>query len=289
MPKEYQRAKVVLQLISVGRSELETLFLTKETKLVQKDNTILADNGTQKIRLPVETLSHIVVTCQSTLSTSLISLCGAYGIRISFFDYYGWYKGSFEPVERNSSGETAVRQAICATGESGLDLAKDIVAAAIKNSCDNLRYYFYRHNENLKVSIDYLDNIKSKIIHAKTKEELMGFEGLARRTYLESWKIVDEKLDFGKRVKRPPNNQVNCLISFINSLCYSSMKHELAKTHLLDTISFLHAPSEARSSLSLDLTEPFKPLITDVIIWKTVRNGELKTIGLNIRLTMYAC
>src|SRR3546814_2403466 len=83
--------------------------------------------------------------------------------------------------------------------------------------------------------------------------ELMGCEGIARRTYLEAWPLIDERLSFGTRVKRPPNNPINCLISFLNGMTYAAVRHEIAKTHLNETLSFLHAPSSARSSLSLDL------------------------------------
>src|SRR3546814_20645501 len=41
------------------------------------------------------------------------------------------------------------------------------------------------------------------------------------------------------------------------------------------TLSFLHAPSSARSSLSLDLAEPFKPCLTDSIIFKALKKKML--------------
>src|SRR3546814_3271770 len=105
--------------------------------------------------------------------------------------------------------------------------------------------------------------------------ELMGCEGIARRTYLEAWPLIDERLSFGTRVKRPPNNPINCLISFLNGMTYAAVRHEIAKTHLNETLSFLHAPSSARSSLSLDLAEPFKPCLTDRIIFKAIKQQML--------------
>lgn len=60
-----------------------------------------------------------------------------------------------------------------------------------------------------------------------------------------------------KRVKRPPDNPINALISFGNSLLYSKTITQIYHTHLNQSISFLHEPSEGRFSLSLDLAEAF--------------------------------
>jgi CRISPR-associated protein Cas1 len=48
---------------------------------------------------------------------------------------------------------------------------------------------------------------------------------------------------------------------------YSVILSEIYKTHLEPTISYLHEPSERRFSLSLDISEIFKPLIVDMVIF----------------------
>ena len=69
-----------------------------------------------------------------------------------------------------------------------------------------------------------------------------------------------------KRVKRPPDNPLNAMISFGNSLLYTKTITAIYNTHLDQRISFLHEPSEGRFSLSLDISEVFKP----VIVFKTI-------------------
>ena len=53
-------------------------------------------------------------------------------------------------------------------------------------------------------------------------------------------------------------------------------RNEIAKTHLDDSISFLHSPREARHSLALDLSEIFKPAICDTLIFETVLRNRLQ-------------
>lgn len=68
---------------------------------------------------------------------------------------------------------------------------------------------------------------------------------------------------------------INCLISFGNSLLYTNTLSEIYHTQLNPTISYLHEPSERRFSLSLDLSEIFKPILVDRIIFKLVNNRML--------------
>jgi CRISPR-associated protein Cas1 len=68
---------------------------------------------------------------------------------------------------------------------------------------------------------------------------------------------------------------MNALISFGNSLIYSTTLSEIYHTQLNPTISFLHEPFVRRFSLSLDIAEIFKPIIADRIIFKLVRKNML--------------
>ena len=111
---------------------------------------------------------------------------------------------------------------------------------------------------------------------AKSAAELMGFEGNARGWYYQSWAAIDPRLDFVPRKKRPPNNPINCLISWFNGLAYAMTRNEIGKTHLDDSISFLHSPRASRHSLALDLSEIFKPAICDTLVFELVLRNRIE-------------
>jgi CRISPR-associated protein Cas1 len=69
---------------------------------------------------------------------------------------------------------------------------------------------------------------------------------------------------------------INCLISFGNSLLYTTVLTEIYHTQLNPTVSFLHEPGERRYSLALDLSEVFKPVITDRVIFNLANNRLIK-------------
>ncbi|MCJ8342418.1 MAG: CRISPR-associated endonuclease Cas1 [Cetobacterium sp.] len=106
----------------------------------------------------------------------------------------------------------------------------------------NVKYYKNR-GRDLEKEILEIEYLKNKIKETKDTKELMGIEGNIRKIYYDSWnKIFNKDVEFEKRVKRPPDNMVNTLISFINILVYTAVLSEIYKTQLNPTISFLHSP-----------------------------------------------
>ena len=79
-----------------------------------------------------------------------------------------------------------------------------------------------------------------------------------------------------KKKKRPPDNPINAMISFGNSLLYTKTISAIYRTHLDQRISFLHEPSEGRFSLSLDISEVFKPIIVYKTIFDLINNKKIQ-------------
>lgn len=106
---------------------------------------------------------------------------------------------------------------------------------------------------------------------------LMSIEGeLWMRFYNDFQYFLPEDFVMNKRVKRPPDNPINALISFGNTLLYTKTISAIYRTHLDQRISFLHEPSEGRFSLSLDLSEVFKPIIVYRTIFDLVNNRKVQ-------------
>ena len=73
----------------------------------------------------------------------------------------------------------------------------------------------------------------------------------------------------------PPDNMINSLISFVNTLIYTKVLSEIYHTQLNPTISYLHEPGVRRFSLSLDIAEVFKPLIGDRLIFSLLNRKQI--------------
>lgn len=251
---------------------METLYITKDAKLSRKDSTLVVhQNGAAKRRFPINALRHVVIAGEAGLTTSLLGLFGRGGVRVTVLDWHGNVTGSFEPFGAPAAGVIRKAQAHhVQDGKLRLELAQEFVLGAMANIRANLRYRSYRGTPGLEPVLARMEHLEQSARDAPSVEALMGAEGNVRASYYEAWPLIDNRLAFGPRKRRPPNNQVNCLISWFNGLIYSITRHEIAKTHLDNALSFLHAATEARHSLALDLSEPFKPVVVDTLIFELI-------------------
>lgn len=249
---------------------METLYVNRDAKLAREDMTLVVTTDTGKRRVPVKTLRQVVILGEAGLTTSVLNLLGRSDVRVTVLDWHGNVTGSYEPAGSPAAGRVRLAQARAVLDPSArLVLARAFVDGAVGNILANLRYRAYRGGgEALRATIEEIEGRRVVIASVEDIPALMGVEGLVRAAYYAAWQSIDTRLDFGRRVRRPPNNRVNCLISWFNGLAYNAVRTEIAKSHLDDCLSFLHSPQQARASLALDLAEVFKPAICDTLIFE---------------------
>ncbi len=252
------------------------LYITKNGILRRKQNTIyfIRKNEEGKIEkriIPIEKIYTIYAHGRISFTSGVVSYLAKYEVPIHFFNKYGFYEGSFYPRERLVSGDLLVKQVkYYLDTEKRIYIAKEIMKGCISNIIKNLQYY-ERTKGELKNEIENTKLLFSKINMQNTIQKIMAIEGNVWDIYYQSFnKIFPKEFHFNKRSRRPPENMINCLISFGNSLVYSTVLTEIYNTQLNPTISYLHEPFERRFSLALDIAEIFKPLLVDRVIFKLI-------------------
>ncbi|NLY76939.1 MAG: type I-B CRISPR-associated endonuclease Cas1 [Tissierellia bacterium] len=255
----------------------ETFYIFKDGDLRRKDNNVVIIDfeGNEK-NLKAEVTDEIYLFGEVSLNTKLLNFLSQKGIILHVFNYYGFYSGSYYPRETNISGYLVVEQAKCYIDYNRrLCLAKEVLKTAVYNIYRNLRYYNGR-GIDLEQPMKEIKIMSNKIDYGNSINEIMGVEGNIRKIYYSAWNdIVKQDINFQKRVKRPPDNMINTLISFINSLIYTTVLSEIYKTQLNPTISFLHEPRTKRFSLCLDIAEIFKPLLGDRMIFSMLNKNQI--------------
>lgn len=255
----------------------QSYYLYKSGRLQRKDNTlkIVYKDNTKK-SIPVERVDDIYVMTEFDFNTSLLNFLSQFGINIHFFNYYGFYTGTYYPKELLVSGKLLIKQVEHYNDkEKRLNIAKAFIEAASYNIYRNLTYYNNR-GKDLKDYMKEIDFLRKQIKLCKDVPELMGIEGNIRKVYYDSWNIIiNQDIAFEKRVKNPPDNAINSLISYVNTIIYTRVLSEIYKTQLNPTISYLHEPSERRFSLCLDIAEIFKPIIADRLIFSMLNKRQI--------------
>ena len=255
----------------------ESYYIYSAGNLTQKDNTLRFTDFNGQIRdLPIENIKEIYIMDEITITSKLLNLFSKYGILVHFFNYYQFYIGSFCPKETKLAGQLLVKQ-VLAYGDyvNRLSIAREFISAASFNIYRNLRYYNGR-GKDVSVYMNSIENLRKKLPNVKSIEELMGVEGNIRQEYYRAWNIIiDQDIKFDKRVYHPADNMINSLISYVNSLVYTKTLSEIYKTQLNPTISYLHQPGTRRYSLALDVSEIFKPLIADRLIFSLLNRRQI--------------
>lgn len=248
-------------------------YITKSGRLKRKDNTLYLENKNEKIAFPLNDVDSIFVFGEIDLNTKLINYLSKSKIPLHFFNYYGFYTGTFYPREYLNSGDLVVKQVEnFIDNKKRMEIAKEFVDSAIYNIIKNLQHY-KKHGKEVEDKIKEIKKEKEKVNACNSPEELMGVEGNARKIYYESFgSFLRKGFEFERRSRQPPENMLNCLISFGNSLLYTTCLTEIYRSQLNPTISYLHEPLERRFSLALDLAETFKPIIVDKVIFNLINN-----------------
>jgi len=246
------------------------VYIFKNGELKRKDNTILFESKGKKTYIPVEMVERLHLFGKVSMNTDFLEITSKHKIIINFYNYYGFYIGSFIPRETKVSGYLTIKQSEkYLDSEERMYLATSFVDGAIFNMKRNIR-----KKKSYSQFIKEIESLEKHIYQVNTIPNLMGVEGQIRNIYYTafSYLIKNEEFNFEKRSKRPPLDPINALISFGNSMIYTAALAEIYKTNLNPTISYLHEPSEKRYSLILDVTEIFKPLIIDPLILKLINN-----------------
>ncbi|WP_340084429.1 type I-B CRISPR-associated endonuclease Cas1b [Siminovitchia sp. FSL H7-0308] len=255
----------------------KTLYITNSGEFKRKDNTLyfINDEG-KRTFIPIEDINDIFIFSEVSLNTKLLDFLSQKHICVHFFNYFGYYSGTYYPREHLNAGHVLLKQSeVYLNFERRLDLASRFVNGSIHQMQQVLKYYVNRRKDNnihLKDSAEKMAEIKEHLIQAQTIEELMASEGHAREVYYSCFDDIIQNKDFvfDKRTKQPPLNALNALISFGNSICYTMILSEIYKTYLDPRIGFLHSTNFRRFSLNLDVAEIFKPIMVDRLIFQLI-------------------
>lgn len=264
----------------------KTFYLFNPGQMERKDNTLKfipfaidedgAEHPGQPRYLPVEDISEFYCFGSLKASSSLFNFLGQKDICMHFFDYYENYTGSFMPRDSLLSGRMLLAQtAAYQNKKKRVAIAQKFIEGAAYNMVRNLMYY-NRRGKDMGTFINTINEFANRIPATTEVDELMGIEGLIRKSYYEAFDLILNDYVMGERSKQPPQNEVNALISFGNMMCYSQCLRAIHQTQLNPTISYLHTPGERRYSLCLDISEIFKPIIIDRVIFRVLNRKEIQ-------------
>src|SRR5665647_2058469 len=268
----------------------KSYYLFNPGRLSRKDNTLKftpvdedGNEGPAKY-IPVETVDNLFAFGSLDANSAMYNFLGKAHISVHFFDYYEHYTGSFMPKDYLLAGKMLIAQASAySTLKKRMVIACKLIEAAAFNMVKNLRYYNNREKDT-SGPIARIEALALQLPSATDIPMLMGLEGNIRMSYYDAFTVIINDFEMGNRTRQPPSNEVNCMVSFVNSMCYTLCLDMIYHTQLNPTISFLHQPGERRFSLALDLAEVFKPILADRLIFSLMNKKQIQHADFDTRL-----
>ena len=121
-------------------------------------------------------------------------------------------------------------------------------------------------------------------------ETILGMEGAGSAAYFRCFgKLLSnsEQWPFPGRVKRPPTDPVNSLLSFGYSLLTNKVASAVQLVGFDHFVGYLHSSFYGRPALALDLMEEFRPVIVDSVVVSIVNHRMLAPTDFVVELGAY--
>lgn len=255
---------------------LNTLFVTTQGAYLSKEGETVVVNVERevKLRVPVHTLGGIVCFGNVLCSPFLMGFCAGNGVGLSFLSEYGRFLAR---VQGPVSGNVLLRREQYRKADDpgfSVGVARMALMGKIANSRTVLKRAIRDHAEKdsmdaekVGLALKRLTSYLSTLEKENHLDVVRGFEGDAAHAYFSVFDqlILAQKDDFqfSERNRRPPLDNVNCLLSFIYTLLVHDIRSALESAGLDPAVGFLHRDRPGRPGLALDIMEEFRPFIAD--------------------------
>jgi CRISPR-associated protein Cas1 len=258
-----------------ARDEAGPVYVLEQGATIGKQGERLIvrrrDGSEESVRLL--DASHVCLYGNAQISPQAIRELAEREIPIFHLTYGGWLAAVTTGVHHRNV-ELRVRQYRMADDDSAsLRLARALVGGKIRNQRTLLRR---NAREGVDGAVRELARLARRSQEATSAGELLGIEGAAARAYFACFGCLLRDamgFDFHARVRRPPTDPVNALLSFLYSLLVKECISALLGVGLDPYRGVYHRLRYGRPSLALDLAEEFRPLIGDSTVLTVVNNG----------------
>lgn len=261
---------------------LNTLYITRQESYLHKEReTIVIKQGGEKLgQFPALNIGNILCFGQISVSPFLMGYCAEKNIGLTFYTEYGRFLAR---VQGKPAGNVLLRRAQYRWADDeqkSVSVAALMVAAKIANSRAVVQREIRNHGTSslLEAAAERLAVSCRRAKHAKSVDEVRGIEGEAAANYFS---VFDELVRgsgfaFGGRVRRPPTDPVNAMLSFAYALITQECVSALAGVGLDPYVGFLHKDRPGRPSLALDLLEEFRPGWADRFVLTLINRQQFR-------------
>ena len=272
------------------KKHLNTLYVTTQGAYLSKEGeTVLVSVDREKrLQVPVHTLGGIVCFGRVMCSPFLMGFCAEKDVGLSFMTKNGRFLAR---VQGPVSGNVLLRREQYRRADNlvfSAEMTRFLLTGKIANARTVLQRALRDHgdkieNAEINRAVAVLGENLKRLNGCDSLDVLRGIEGETARCYFSVFDQLisgqKEAFFFNGRNRRPPLDNVNCLLSFIYTLLMHDVRSALEGVGLDPAVGFLHRDRPGRPGLALDLMEEFRPFLADRLVLSLINLNQVNAKG----------
>lgn len=263
---------------------MPTLYIASpaaDVRLEQRHIVIRHPDDAEKHlrRIPLFEIHRVVLMGATRVGSPLIRTWLSRQIPVFFLKRTGKYEGGFMPYHETDT-QLKIRQfETLREPDWCLNNAKLLVHAKLRNSRRVLQKIAASKKDSIQTAairkaVNTLHSMSLKTLKADTLDECRGCEGLGAAAYFRGFQaLIPEPFSFDIRSRRPPTDPVNALLSLTYSMLTQEIRAAILTAGLEPGLGLLHQPAHGRPALALDLLEPFRAPVADMLVLRLLGLG----------------
>lgn len=266
------------------KTHLNTLFVTTQNTWLAKEGecVLLSLEGEKLGKIPLHTLQSIVCFGHISCSQYLLEHCAKLGVTVTWFSEYGRFMAALQGPTTGNVLLRRMQYRLSDSSAASAQLARFFLIGKISNCRTVLqRQARLSKDPGLTAAAAALGATLHNLLHEQDLDALRGMEGDAAHRYFGVFPLlVKEELRgcmrFSGRSRKPPRDEINCLLSFFYSLLAHDVRSALEGVGLDPAVGYLHRERPGRPSLALDIMEEFRPYLADRLALTLVNRQQVR-------------
>lgn len=301
-PQGREETEHQLSIAGAVEVEMATLYLMEQYSVVRVEEESLriqfpkdseASKSRRVTRVPLAKIEQVMVLGDITITTPALHTLLKMGIPVHYLSAYGKSYGTLTANPGKNSGLRIAQCALRADPQRQFAVARQCVAGKLLNMRTLLlRYARSREDgdhmalegaaEQVRHCLHLLKGLAAPAVVDPADRmhglgPLLGVEGSGSSAYYGALgAMLRGEWEFSGRVKRPPTDPVNALLSFGYTILTNQVVSLVWAVGLDPGIGVLHQPGFGKPALALDLVEQFRPLIVDSVALTLLNTGQIK-------------
>ncbi len=273
---------------------MATLYLTEQYSLVKIEGEALrvqpsSQRTGQVVRVPLNKVEQVIIFGEVTFTTPALHALLERRIPVHYLTAHGRSRGSLLADWGKNSGIRLAQYALAGDSTRSFAVARQCIAGKLLNM-RTLVLRYARTREDASILEEAGEQIRRCLRELARLDPptdtsdrmhglgpLLGLEGSASAAYYNTFnQILKGTWNFPGRVKRPPTDPINALLSFGYTVLTNQIVSMIHSIGLDPGLGVMHQPGFGKPALALDLIENFRAIIIDSTVITLINTGQIK-------------